>query len=258
MRDLVEEDIVKNTVNGTYPRGLRNKEREFLEFVLPFDRPGYKTYRELIESMVVLGSGRRGNGNFILGYSGDTPDTQSPLASVVAYGAVESTRGAFTITVREFVGKQIDVEIVSTDGDEAPEHFEEKRRWTYSLWTPGNLSPATGAPVREILVGESATLAIASADKRIWVHEAASGMLYLIPITNFYNELMLHKNIRDPKIALQSKGFFREIENYSDHDLRSAFIVYNKLRPKVTITNTVIPQAKQTGSISIFQKFFAR
>ena len=45
---------------------------------------------------------------------------------VIAYGMVETTRDAFTITVREEVAAQINVEIVSRRGEEIPDHFEEK------------------------------------------------------------------------------------------------------------------------------------
>ena len=54
-----------------------------------------------------------------------------------------------------------------------------------------------------------------------------------IPVTNYYNELMLHKNIRDPKIALDSNRLFSELAEYSDADLTYAFFTYNTLRTKV-------------------------
>jgi len=219
-----------------YPRSLRPKERDLLESVLPPDRPGYDRYRALIGSMLVIGEGRRGAGNFVLGRTGDTPDISSPLTPVVAYGVVETTREQFTITIREFAGDQIDVEIVSVHGEEIPDHFEEKRRWTYSSWIPGNVSPATGTPVREVAVDTSCTLAIAGAEKRIWVYDRATGMVHLIPITNFYNALMLHKRIRDPKVALRSALLFEDLRSYTDADLRAAFVRYNRFRHRVSVT----------------------
>ncbi len=258
MEDVLAANAIETHVNGMFPRQLHPKEREFLEFVLPMERRGYKVYRDLLDAMVVLGPGRRGNGNLVLGYRGDIPDTQSPLASVVAFGAVESQHNTFTITVREFIGKQIDIEIASSIDDEVFHQSDEKRRWTYSQWSPGKLSPATGAAVREISIGDTATLVVAPTEKRIWVHEGTSGMVYLIPITNFYNELMLHKNIRDPKIALQSNKFFENAGVYSDEDLRFAFIAYNKLRPKVTIQNLTTPNVEQTGMLTALKRFFTR
>ncbi len=118
------------TPGDTYPRSLRPKERDLLDGVLPPDRPGYRRYREMIDTMVVLGEGRRGPGHYILGRPGDTPDLTAPLPPVVAFGTVISTHASFTVTVREYTGGQIDVEIVSGSGEEVPDHFEEKNRWT--------------------------------------------------------------------------------------------------------------------------------
>lgn len=198
-----------------------------------------------IAGMVVLGEGRRGKGNLVLGFEGDIPDNTSPLAAVVAYGVIETTRESYSITVREYVGKQIDVEIVSGTQQELPDHYEEKRRWTYSEWKPGQLSPATNASVREITVDENTILSIARHEKRLWVYSRTSGVVLLIPITNYYNELMLLKNIRDPKVALKSGLLFMNLESYTDADLAAAFHAYNKLRPKVQLLTRVHDQRKR-------------
>ena len=112
-----------------YPRPLRPKELDLLETVLPVDRPAYRAVRTRLESMTVLGEGRRGEGDIMMGLPGDTPDTGSPLPPVIAYGAVETTRGSYSVTVREESGNQINVEIVSGGGTPLPDHYEEKRRW---------------------------------------------------------------------------------------------------------------------------------
>jgi hypothetical protein len=219
----------------SFPRPLRAKERDLLETVLPGERPGYRRYRELLSSLTVIGEGRRGEGNLVLGGEGDAPDLASPLSPVVAYGVVETTRDLFTVTVREEAGGQLDVEIVSRHGEQIPDHYEEKSRWTYSLWNPGDPSPASGHPVREITVDPARILVIAQREKRLWVHDRESGMNLLIPITNFYNEIMLHKKIRDPETALHSEKFFEQHESYSDADLRAAFVAYNAVRHRVTL-----------------------
>lgn len=238
-----------------YPRMLRPKEQDLLEAVLPLDRPGYRQYRELLSRMVVLGEGRRGAGNFILGFDGDQPDATSPLAPVVAYGMVETTHGAFSITVREYAGRQIDVEIVSSRGEEIPDHYEEKRRWTYSTWMPGFPSPATGQPVREIRITEAISLGILLSEKRVLLHDSSTGMNHLIPITNLYNELMLHKNIRDPKIALNPNLLFQDPATYTDEDLRQAFVSYNRVKRRVSITN-VPPVPETTGFFAFMKTLF--
>jgi hypothetical protein len=218
-----------------YPRSLRMKERDLLDTVLPGERPGYRRVRELMDRMMVIGPGRRGAGDLILGSPGETPDTESPLPPVIAYGAVESTQDIFTITVREELDRQINVEIVSSHGQEIPDRYEEKRRWTYSLWSPGDPSPATGGPVRGIDVDGAVTIAFAPTEKRIWAHDADSGMVHPIPITNFYHELMVRKGIRDPRIALTPALLWERLDGEPDDDLRSAFVAYNALRARVTL-----------------------
>lgn len=219
----------------SYPRPLRPKERDLLETVLPEYRPGYRRYRELLAAWSVIGEGRRGEGDLILGREGDLPDVTSPLSPVVAYGIVETTHDRFTVTVREETAGQLDVEIVSLHGQPIPDHFEEKRRWTYSTWRPGENSPATGLPVRQVSVDRERTLVIAPQEKRLWIHDKGNGMNLPIPITNFHNELMLQKRIRDPKIALRSDRFFEDHALYPDADLRTAFVAYNAVRHRVTL-----------------------
>ena len=240
-----------------YPRTLRPKEQDLLDSVLPVDRRGYRHYREFLSRMVVLGAGRRGAGNLVLGISGDRPDVTSPLAPVVAYGMVETTRDAFSVTLREVVGGQIDVEIVSSRGEEVPDHFEEKRRWTYSTWAPGSPSPATGDRAREVRVSDALSLGILSPEQRLLLHDSSTGMVHLIPITSFYNELMLHKNIRDPKTALNAKLLFQNLHAYSDEDLRSAFVSYNRLKHRVLLVDA-LPVPQSTGIVAYLETLFGK
>lgn len=238
----------------SYPRTLRAKERDLLESVLPSDRPGYRKYRDLIETMQVIGEGRRGAGNLVLGYPGQIPDLTSPLPPVVAYGVVETTQDRYTITVREFAGEQLDVEIVSAHDEEVPDHFEEKRRWTYATWRPGTASPATGMPVREVAIDDRSVLAIAPVEKRLWLYDGATGMNHPIPITNYHNELMLHKQIRDPAIALQSGLLFDRLFSYSNEDLRAAFVSYNAGRRRVEVNPVPAPESPR-GFLGWLQSF---
>jgi hypothetical protein len=231
----------------SYPRTLRPKERDLLESVLPPDRPGYRRYREHLEAMQVIGEGRRGAGNLILGYPGDVPDLASPVPPVVAYGVVETTKDYYAITVRECIEGQIDTEIVSAHDEEIPDHFEEKRRWTYAEWKPGSTSPATGVPVREVPIDNCAVLAIATAEKRLWLYDGQTGMNHPIPVTNYHNELMLQKQIRDPGRALKPGLLFDQLSSYADEDLRAAFVAYNAARRRVEVQ--VVPSPAPTRGL---------
>ncbi len=227
--------------NGEYPRPLSVRERDWIEWILPADRPGYKSYRGIISTMMVIGEGRRGKGEIILGPEGDVPDFDEPLSPVFSYGAIETNSGTISITLREVLHDQVSVEIVSHRSDNIPEEFEELRRWTYSLWSPGRVCPQCKHNVREVIMHTVVTgsslyvLALCTADRRLWVNDQSSGINRLIPSTNFYNELMLHKNIRDPKIALDAKRLFTECSSYSDEDLTYAFLTYNNIKTKVHI-----------------------
>lgn len=240
-------------MNSHYPRPLTSRERSWLGWILPAERVGYKVYRDVLDNMVVLGEGRRGKGDFVLGFSGDVPDTTISLPPVFAYGVIETNFGPISITVRENYGDQIDFEIVGHRAEEVPEEFEESRRWTYSTWSPGVVCPHCEHSVREVQMhtetNKHFVLAICAADKRLWVYDEDTQVNHLIPVTNFYNELMLHKNIRDPKIALDSARFFTDLAKYTDADLTYAFLTYNKLKTKVEVRGVLMAERKERDTL---------
>ena len=138
------------TSRPTSPGSISRREREWIEWILPADRNGYRLYREKIASMSVIGEGRRGKGEIILGQSGQEVDFSAPLAPVFAYGAIETDFGTISVTIRELQDDQISVEIVSHRSDTVPPEFEEARRWTYSTWSPGDACPQCESSVREV------------------------------------------------------------------------------------------------------------
>ena len=217
-----------------FPRELSGLERDLLLWMLPAERPGYNEYRGFVEGWKVIAPGRRGEGNYILGPVGERADNESPLPQILAYGVVEAASTSLSVTLRERLENQVEFEIQSIRGRFEPAQFQETRRWTYSNWLPGMECPNCRRPVREIPMasgkGQSYALAVCSHDERIWVHDRQSGVNHLIPVSNFYNELMLHRNIRDPKVALDAKNLFRDLKKYSDADLKHAFRTYNRVR----------------------------
>lgn len=251
--------------NPEYPRPLLAREREWIGWILPADRTGYRFYRDVIEKMVVLGAGRRGEGEIILGLPGAEPDFSSPLAPLFAYGAVEFSVGMVSVSLREIREDQISVEIVSHGSDEIPPNLEERRRWTYSSWTPGDVCPQCSRALREVPMhstgpdAECVVLGICPHDRRLWVYESSTGVNRLIPVTNFYNELMLHKNIRDPGLALESRRLFTDLPAYSDSDLTYAFLTYNKIKTKVHVAGTIeADRNEKRRSPHRFMRLFSR
>ena len=83
-------------------------------------------------------------------------------------------------------------------------------------------------------------LVLCSWDRRIWVYDGRSGVNALIPVTGFYNELMLQTGVQDPKIALNPKRLFELPGTQSDSELIRAFSSYNRLRNKVALEGDLI------------------
>ena len=246
---------------SAFPRTLKEIEKELLFSILPLEKPGYKTYREKINNKYVIGYGRFGETNLILGSKEDKFSIQDASASIFAAGSIIYNEGKIEISINEEIDDKIEFDI-------SPKEFEllcrntEINRWNYSQWLPGQKSPKEKTNVREItIVPGKYILAISTEEKRIWVHEFGSGINYLIPLSNFYNQLMLQKNIRDPKIALKPKLFFEQgtggVSDYTDIDLRNTFITYNKYLRKLEIKEDLIMtnlQKKKTKFFNFFSK----
>ena len=238
-----------------YPRPLSVREKEWLDWILPQYRIGYKPYYDLVQGMSVIGEGRRGKGEIILGIPPSKPDFDDPLTPVFAYGTIETDKGKISITLREVTENQISVEIVSHASEVVPEEFMEIRRWTYSTWNPGEACPqcsheVRAVPMHTVAQHEHFVLAICFHGKRLWVHDSTTRVNRLIPVTNFYNELMLHKNIRDPKVAIDANLLFNRNSEYSDADLVYAFLTYNKIKTKVRIEGTIQPDKPEKRSFA--------
>ncbi len=241
--------------NGEYPRELKPVERDLLLWLLPEDRSGYAPYRRFLQQWSVAAQGRRGPGNGILAPMDERVDTESPLPPVLAYGVVETSGGEVSVTIRERLGNQIEYEIALLGKGEFSGLTGERRRWTYSLWLPGLPCPRCNALPREVVMqtadGRKLVLAVCAADQRLWLYDDETGINHPVPVTNFYNELMLHKNIRDPEIALNSKRLFQHLREFSDQDLALAFRSYNQIRTKVLLHAPLMPPL---GRKSLFRR----
>lgn len=245
----------------SFPRELNEVERQLLLWLLPENRPGYFEYRRYVEGWKVVARGRRGEGNYILTAPNEQPDNESPLPQLLAYGMVETRQGSIVASIRERLGNQVEYEIVNLHGDVVSSGFQEIRRWTFSSWLPSQACPACGQALRQVNMnvesGQKLVLAVCPSDKRLWVYNEATGINHPIPVTNFYNELMLHKNVRDPQTAFDSKRLFADLSTFSDEDLIKAFVTYNKLRTKVVLgKGIVVPEQKRVSFLRrVVRKF---
>ncbi len=225
----------------SYPRALTPLERELILWVLPSGSAGYGPYLDFIAGASVIGQGRRGEGEIILGAPGDHPDVESPLPPVVSFGVGRTEDDDVSVTVREILEAQMSVEIVGRKRDRVSPGARIEKLWTYAQWVPGRPCPQCGRPAREVEiapggpVGRPAVLAICAADHRLWIYDGPTGVCRPMPVTNYYNELMLFKSIRDPETALVSSRLFEHLDGYSDADLAAAFVAYNRVKSKIDL-----------------------
>lgn len=244
-----------------FPRELTVWERDLLLWLLPSDRSGYGAYREIVQKWNVAAQGRRGEGNFILAPLDEKVDNESPLPQVAAWGVVETPEGEISVTMRERLGNQLEFEIAKLGPGEVRGPVNEVRRWTLSTWSPGEPCPRCGNVLRELRMMTThrrpLVLAICAGDEKLWIYDSATGMNHPIPHTNFYNELMLHKRIRDPETALDPKRLFADLQSHTDADLISAFQSYNQVRTKIPLEDEIVipPERPRSLFSRIISKF---
>lgn len=238
-----------------FPRNLTKTENFLLFSILPENKIGYNSYRNRINNLVVTGSGRFGGGNFVLGREGTKPDLSFPSSPVFAIGTNVYEEGTIDITIHEELDEEIEFDISARNQNTVPENLTEIKKWNYSEWNPCDKAPNDNSFVREIIiVKDEYVLSIAPAHKKIWLHEFKSRINFLVPLTNFYNELMRVSNIKDASVALKPTSFFKNIDKFNDEQLILAFFSYNRYLRKFDIQNisqleSTFPKRKKTFSI---------
>jgi hypothetical protein len=209
-----------------YPRIITDIERTSLFLILPEDKPGYNLYRNKIDGMQILGDGYFGEGNYFLGKNEPDPDLSLPSAPVFALGTLDNGTEQLDVIIHEETEDKIEV-VFSKDLNEITnDSFSVK---SYSHWIPGMNSPFTNSKVREISVKpDEFILAFVPEEKKIWLYESSSGVNHLIPVSNYYNSLMLYRNERNAEKILNPNLFFNNLGLYNDLELKSALELYNK------------------------------
>lgn len=242
-----------------FPRELTDREKSWLFFTLPEDRPGYAQYREKIKEMKVLGEGRFGGGNIYIGKDGDKPDTELPSAPVIAAGTILYEEAEVYVAVHEEQDCLIEIDISNMKDELIPQKLTEIRRWTYSHWSPGDPAPPDQSEVREIqLIRDQIVIAIAPSIQRIWVYEAKSGVNYFIPVSKFHNELMRIKKIKDPKTALNPNLIFSENQKFSDEEIGQAFLLYNKYWKKLDVDYSLFQKEESKKQKNFLGRLFSK
>lgn len=248
MRKFLEDEFI--------PRELSEKERECLFYVLPENKSGYLHYRKLISDYFVIGKAPGIRTGFLLSNRNNVIDYEIPPSPVFAMGSLVNDDTITDIVIYQQYEDVIEAEInYSAIGSNSE---NKKNSWSYSDWIPGNNSPEDGTVVKEIKIsGDRYTLVIAQHTKRIWLHEKDTGINFIIPVTNYFNELMRYKNIRDPKIALNPKNLFTSLNKYSDAELSNALIMYDKYLKRFSLKHTAETK-EESEAKNIISSLFRR
>jgi len=164
----------------TFPRELSSREKIWLFAALPESKPGYQQYRDIIDDLVVIGNGRFGDDNLILGEEGDTYDPDSPSTPIFAIANIEFEETKIYITIHEESERLVEVDIKSISGKIIPENLHQTKIWTYSTWTPGQKAPNDNADVHEIqLIFSKIVLVIAPTHKKSGFIIQIAGLIIL-------------------------------------------------------------------------------
>lgn len=208
-------------------RDLHKNEQEVIFSILPENKIGYKKYREMISEMKVVGTGRFGDGNFILGKAGTKVDLSIPSTPVFATGTVHLKDKNIDIAIHEVEDDMIEVQ-VSPDFDTGAE-FQIKNVTCYSNWYPGDNSPINSVLVKEYIIKKDClVLAVDANNKRLWLHNQETGVNHLLPVSNFFNELMRLKRIKDEKRIQNPSSLFERLDEFTSEDIKLTFYQYNK------------------------------
>lgn len=242
-----------------YPRMLSRRETGWLFYLLPEEIPAYAEYRKRIGSMLVIGEGRFGTGNLVLGYEGDKPDLSYSSLPVFACGQVICKECRLQISIHEFFDNKTEVSISNLSGDEIPDELTELGKWSYSYWKPGEPSPFEGDRLREIDISKtkgSLVLALSPQNHSVWLYEAKTGLNHIIPVTNFINELLRGNTSVDKSRGINIAYVFDNLKKFSDSEFVKAAVQYNKQWRKAELHDA--DAAVGVEKKGLFKKIFSR
>lgn len=226
-----------------FPRDLSALEQKLLLWILPADRAGYAVYRKFVNQWNVAAMRPRAEGCYVMTAPGSSPDLDASPPQIIAVGLIEGPAGVLTVNVRELQSSQLEFEISGQADQEIVSNFERLRKRTLSSWSPARRCPFCDGRVREVVIaarsGRTFVLALCPLDQRMWIHDDLKEMNIPVPVTGFYNELMLQAGIQDPGIALQSRRLFTDLDAYSDVLLSRAFEAYNRARRRVDLDDAI-------------------
>jgi hypothetical protein len=250
---------MNSNTSDKYPRRLSERETGWLFYLLPEEIPAYAEYRTRLSSMLVIGEGRFGEGNLVLGYEGDKPDLSYSSLPVFACGQIEFKECRLQISIHELFDNKIEISISNISGEKIPDSLKEVSRWSYSYWKPGAASPFEGDELREIDIAKTKgalVLALSPKNYSLWLYEAKTGLNHIVPVTNFINELLRGNTTVDKSRGINIAYVFENHKQFSDDEFIKALVQYNKQWRKAELldSDAVLAEEKK----GLFGKMFNR
>lgn len=213
---------------------LSKNELKLLFAILPEDKNGYKKYRDMISVMKVMGKGRFNDGNFYLGSGQTKPDLSIASTPVFAVGIVKTNFGSIDVLIHEYEDDLIEVQLSKRFINDAEIIIDDVL--SFSEWKPGDKSPGSNETVKELeIIKDKFYLVIDKSNKKIWLHNFYTGVNHIIPVSNYFNELMRLKKIKDENLFRSPSMFFNKLDDFSEEDFKLAFYQYNKFMRRFDI-----------------------
>ena len=239
-----------------YPRELTDIEMKTLLLMLPENKSGYNSYRGKIKKSFVIGEGRFGKGNYFLGDKGNRHDLTVSSSPVLAAGVVEFEEAPVDVSIHEEFEDKIEIDLKPQLETKKLDSTQPKHYWTYSEWVPGKKAPGDNSTLREVhLIKNFLVIAIVPTHKRVWIYEAESEINHLIPVTNFYNEIMRVKGERDPEIVLKPNRLFTHHNELTDQEIGQGFFLYNKYLNKIKLDYSLFKNINKKKQKTFFRIF---
>jgi hypothetical protein len=236
---------------------LSKNEIKLLLSILPEQKSGYKIYRDMISTMKVMGKGRFNDGNFYLGSGETKPDLSIASTPVFAVGIVKTNTGSIDVLIHEYEDDLIEVQLSKRISDEEELIIDDAL--SFSEWISGDKSPGSSEAVKEFeIIKDKFILVIDKTNKKIWLHNYESGVNQIIPVSNYFNELMRLKKIKDENLFRSPSLFFNKLDDYTDEEFKLAFYQYNKFMRrfdiKINPEDLLTPRVKRKKFFKLFSR----
>lgn len=80
-----------------------------------------------------------------------------------------------------------------------------------------------------------------------------AGLIFFIPVTNFFNEIIRVRAIKDAKNLPKPNSIFTDTNSFSDEEIAQGFLLYNKHWKKIEIDYSLF---EKTESVKKRKSFF--